>query len=473
MGNKTSSPKPGKTKGNSQHEVKAQQGQQTKPKVAPKNSSNSGGGSGRRASTQEQQQQLVAKPSRPPSPPQASTVSEDNAPIEAAVEEIPFDEEGDGPEVVNLMAEPVLVPLDDPSIIATVVTAETIYLTNVEKQHVERLVADGMTETDALQHILSKREADVIPRGTVTAAQGNAVTPTNGNSSNSGGNSQLSGHMMFPNQSPMSAGQGAPMGAMSPPMAMGGFPQPPTLNAPPPQPNSMLGIAANQSMYQNQGMIYGANPLVSAPSQSFYPAPSPSLYEMPGSQPSSMAAMAPPPNPSMYDMNMMNGYPPQYPNPAMMPPSSGNLPHSSMPSAYGNYYAAPPPNSGPPPFDPNMQGYFAPPPPPFYGGLPPPASMPPSPMQYPPTHPNGTVPYVPMAPTRRESLSSRVSVSSGDSLSDSGASHLTGRVKVNDIKKLTKMGFRRDDAIQALLRTNNDSKRATEMLLEWQRGGRR
>lgn len=58
-------------------------------------------------------------------------------------------------------------------------------------------------------------------------------------------------------------------------------------------------------------------------------------------------------------------------------------------------------------------------------------------------------------------------------MSDSGASHLTGRVKVNDIKKLTKMGFRRDDAIQALLRTNNDSKRATELLLEWQRGGRR
>jgi uncharacterized UBP type Zn finger protein len=58
-------------------------------------------------------------------------------------------------------------------------------------------------------------------------------------------------------------------------------------------------------------------------------------------------------------------------------------------------------------------------------------------------------------------------------MSDSGLSQLSGRVKVNDIKKLQKMGFRRDDIIQALLRTNNDIKRSTELLLEWQRSGRR
>lgn len=417
MGNKTSSPKPGKTKGKALSEAKSPS-QQTKPKSSSKNSSSSGSGSGRRASAlQDQQQPSLSNAHQPlsPSPSQARTVSEDNVPIEAAVVEFPYDEEVDGPEIVNLTAEPVLVPLDDPSVIATVVTAETIYLTNVEKQHVERLVADGMTETDALQHILSKREADVTPRGTVTAAQGSAVAPTNGSVPNNGSNSQLAGQMVFLNQPTMPAGPAAPMGAIPPPpMAMGGFPSPlPMINSPPlaaqpPQSNPMLGIAANQSIYQNSGMMYGATPPVPAP-QSFYPATTPTIFDMPGglsSQPPPMAAMASPPNQSMYDMSMMNGYPPQYSNGTMIPPPPGNIPPSSMPSTYGNFYAAPPPNSAPVPFDPNMQGYFAPPPP-YYGGLPPPAPMPPAPMsaQYPVTHPNGNVPYVPMAPTRRESLS--------------------------------------------------------------------
>eukprot|EP01033_Poteriospumella_lacustris_P011674 gene11674-8315_t len=194
-------------------------------------------------------------------------------------------------------------------------------------------------------------------------------------------------------------------------------------------------------------------------------------------------AMAMPPQgmmgQSMYDMNGMNNmnamYPPQYPS--QMPPQPTMGPGPPMQPPYGNSFygtgpPVPPPTQPSPMYDPSTQGYY---PPNYYGGSMGPPPMPPAPMptQYPPSHPSSGIPYVPMAPARRETLSSRASVSSGDSMSDSGLSQLSGRVKVNDIKKLQKMGFRRDDIIQALLRTNNDIKRSTELLLEWQRSGRR
>lgn len=447
MGNKTSSPKPGKGKTKSQHEIKAQQGQQSKQKSSSRSSTTNG--NGRRPSLGQPQQSTQLPPQQPPQsqpaqPHPAPYNPEDDAPIEAAVEEIPDDEGLDnGPEVVNLTAEPVLVPLDDPSIVATVVTAETIYLSNVEKQHVERLVADGMTETDALQHILSRRENDTAPRGAVTAPTAAAVSGT-ANSNQPNNSQQVGAQMMYPNQS---AGSSIPQstGNLQPTMSMnmGTFggpgnnsmsPQPPLqqqamMQQSSPAPPNPMGMP-NQSMYQNPNMMYGSNnptmpptqpQPIPPPSQSFYsPQPSPadynnmpnqSMYDMSGN------AMAMPPQgmmgQSMYDMNGMNNmnamYPPQYPS--QMPPQPTMGPGPPMQPPYGNSFygtgpPVPPPTQPSPMYDPSTQGYY---PPNYYGGSMGPPPMPPAPMptQYPPNHPSSGIPYVPMAPARRETLSVR------------------------------------------------------------------